>query len=44
MNIIIVRFEVLTTVYMKIKVIWDVALCSLVSTYQFFRNMLPLLP
>lgn len=28
MNIIIMRFEVLTTVYMKIKDIWDVTLCS----------------
>jgi hypothetical protein len=31
MNIIIMRFEVLTTVYMKIKVIWDMTLCSLVK-------------
>jgi len=44
MNIIIMRFEVLTTVYMKIKVIWDVTLCSLVSRYQSLGNMLPLLP
>lgn len=43
-NINIVRYEVLTIVYMKIKVIWDVALCSLVSRYQSCRNMLPLLP
>lgn len=34
MNIIIVRFEVLTTVYMKVKVIWDMALCKWVPILE----------
>lgn len=32
-SIIVVRFEVLTAVQFKVKVIWDVALCSLVNRY-----------
>jgi hypothetical protein len=32
------RFQVLTTAYMKIAVSWDVARCSLVDIYGRFRG------
>jgi hypothetical protein len=37
-NCILVRFEVLTAVSMKIAVFWVVAPCSLVEVYQRFRG------
>jgi hypothetical protein len=33
MSVIIMRFEVITSVTMKITVFWDVMLCSLVDRY-----------
>jgi hypothetical protein len=33
-----VRFEVLTALFMKIQVFWDVTACTLVDSYYSFRG------
>jgi hypothetical protein len=38
-NIFIVRFRVLTSASMTVRVFWDVALCSLVEVDRRFRAM-----
>jgi hypothetical protein len=36
------RFEILTPVTVRVTLLWDVPLCSLVDSYQRFEDLLPL--